>query len=1107
MNRRLAIVFCLVFSGLTALVYQLIWTRLLGFAFGTTTEAVSTVLAVFFGGLALGNLLAARWLSRVVRPLRVYAWLELGIGVFALLSLPLLRELDAVWSVLGVPESGLVRGAVRIGLASLVLLPPTIAMGATLPVVARGLVTSDGTLGRWSAILYTANTFGAVLGAYLCGFWLIPNLGLASSVAVAGAVNLAVAGIVLLCAGDLRAAVEEAPTASPAAPPREAPALPGLPFLVFFGISGFVAIGYEIVWSKIFGIVMEGTLYGFATVLSAYLLGIGIGSLAISGRVDRIRDLPRAFGLLHVAIGATVALGMAVVPFLPYAYNQLGTLAPSGDAVHLLWLIVLPIVLVPTALFGAAFPILIRIYTRDARTVGQGMGIATAVNTAGSIAASLIVGFWWIPEIGTDATLYALLVLDFGVALVVLVHFQTDRGPRRVGSLAGSAAVVGMVALSFNGVKLDAAIAGRQLEPESFADYQQGLRDAARSRALTVEGKSSIVTVYAMPTARLLRTNGLPEAGFNYRPPHYPREAVSLGAWPYLAAGNPRRALVIGLGGGNTLTTLLRTPLESVDVVELERGVKDAVDLMHAGRENPLDDPRVRLRIDDGRNHLLLHALSEAPGYDLVTSQPSHPWRVGAANLFTEDFFRVAREALAEDGVFAAWLNGFRIDPESMLAVVTSFDRVFPGGLLVDIGGGGRDAFLLLGARGPVTLDPAVVAARLAEPELGALLAAQGVDDLPSLFAGIEGPTGAFAGLDPDRTNTDDNAFVETRIPRMLTWQSLDYDAIESRLPADAPVLPALAAPVDVPALGRALLDTRAGPTWPFARKLERLLTAHADAVDPVTAETLRSRAALRDPARHEAARETLASLADAHPSRPEPWRALGDDALARRDFQAAAVAFEAAHARSGAGADAFETGRALQAVDPERAATWFARIPEDERAHYPVLAVFAASRALDGGAEGAAIAAHHDAVRRYALTAEGRARPDIHALLAALATARGDAVRARAHQDADARRRRTLARPILGRAEAALERGDLDEAARRLSEAAKLVPSDEGVLAMRARLAHAAGDDAALDQALRALRAWAPSLEEGVAAENRFRTRHGLPLVSERPQATPPGA
>jgi spermidine synthase len=1113
-KRPWVIVACLVFSGLTALVYQIVWARLLGLAFGTTTEAISTVLAVFFGGLALGNLLAARGLARVQRPLRVYAWLEGAVGVFALLSLPLLRHLDVSYAWLGVPHSPWALAALRLGVAALVLLPPTTAMGATLPVVARGLMDRDGTLGRWSAVLYGANTLGAVLGAALCGFWLIPGLGLTRSLVGAGCINLGVAALVLRVGGAARPAAATAPeavaTAVPGATARRVAAVRGrAAFLVFFGVSGFVAIGYEVVWSKVFGIVMEGTLYGFATVLSSYLLGIGVGSLLMARRVDAIGDLPRTFALLHVAVGASVAIGMAAVPWLPYFYERLGAVAPEGGAIYLLWLLVLPIVLVPTALFGAAFPVLIRIYAPSARAAARGIGIATAVNTLGSIAASLLVGFWAIPSLGSDATVYALLMLELGVALLILVHHLERSSKVGLRTLAGAAAVAATVALSFDGIRLEDAVSGRQLRGTSWSGYARGLSQLAASRALSVEGRSEVVTVYESARGRSLRTNGLPEALVGYAPPHYPGEAVALAIWPYLAARDPRRALVIGLGGGNTVAALLATPLAAVDVVELERGVVRAVGLMHEGEPDPLDDPRVHLQLNDGRNQLLLDTLGGAPRYDLITSQPSHPWRVGAANLFTEDFFHIARGALTEGGTFAAWINGFRTDDEALLSVVASFERVFPGSVLVDASGGARHAFLLLGGRRPIELDLARIAERLRVPATASLLSGYHVRGAADLLASIEGPAAAFARLAHHR-NTDDNAFVETRAPRMLTWKILDFAAIEQRLPLTTPVLPPIAGNLDVGEVARRILQLAAGRPWSQSHRFARLLSAHGTALDPLERDTLRAEAGLRDPRTEARALDALRALARAHPRSVEPLRALGTHLAAqRRDWAGATAAFAEAWSRSRDARDAYDAGRSLDHADPDRAWAWFERIPAARRGDFPRLAFYAAEHEL--GREHpsrAALRARYDDLVTFARSAEGHTLPRVHELAARLAWRLGDERAARAHADADAQQRRERASPDLDRAGRQLARGDPAAAERALRRAAALVPSDERLLDLRAEVAFALGDPAAREQALAELRFWAPSEAQGAAAENRLRARHGLPLVADAvsPTASPPG-
>ena len=1099
MQRRLAIVLCLGFSGLTALIYQIVWTRLLGFAFGTTTEAVAGVLAVFFGGLALGSGLAARWLARVRRPLRLYAWLELGIGAFALLSLPLLRQLDDLTAWIDLDASAAMRTAVRLAAAAAVLLPPTAAMGATLPVVARGLVTEDATLGRTSAILYGANTLGAVLGAYLCGFWLIPELGLGRTIAVAGLVNVAVALAVLALAGGLRSAD---PSAAAGAPETASGSAGAGPFLAFFAVSGFVAIGYEIVWSKVFGIVMEGTLYGFAAVLSAYLLGIGLGSLAMAVWSDRIRDLPGAFGLLHVAIAASVALGIAAVPYLPFAYARLAAAAPGGDAVHLLFALVVPIVLLPTALFGAAFPVLIRIYTRRAARAGRGIGLATAVNTAGSIAGSLSVGFWWIPRIGMDAALFALMVLDLLIALAVLLRFGQSRGTSRMRALAGSTLVLALIALSYGGVHVEQALAGRQVATPDLATYSRELAQASAQHALVIEGRSSIVTVSATPGSRQLRTNGLPEGGFKYEPPHYPLETILLGVVPYLAADAPRRALVIGLGAGNTVNALRRTRLESIEVVELERAVVDALPVLYAGRESPLDDPRVSLRVNDGRNELLLGRHRGGRGYDLIASQPSHPWRIGAANLFTEEFFRLARTNLSETGRFAVWVNGFRIDAEALLAVIASFERVFPGSLLLDIGGNrARNAFLLLGGRGPVSLDPGAMAARIAEPPLAALLTPFGIRSVADVLARSEGPAAVFAAVSPDAGNTDDNAFVETRIPRRFDRSHVDFAAIEARLPPAAPALPPLLTEIDVAEVARSLLRSFAtAPDWPYAAKLERLLRQHGDAVDAVDRATWVAAGRLRNVATETQALAALRELAAAHPHRPEPLRALGlHEALRRSDFRAAADAFAEAHARSGEATDAYDAGRALHHVDPGAAWTWLRKIPKRERGRFPRLAFYAAERALARGVRGDALRTVYTELVLYRNTEEGRELPSVNELLSRMAYALGDVVAGRGFAGAAGRERNQAADALLARAESALDAGRSEAARAALDEAAPLLPGDERLAELRVRLAIADGDPGSLAAALRELRYWAPSLRAGASAENRLRSAHRLTLLPER--------
>jgi spermidine synthase len=1103
MNRRVAAL-ALVFSGFTALVYEIIWTRLLGFTFGATTEAIGTVLAVFFGGMAIGNWLAARLLGRVTRPLRVYALLELGIGVFALASLPLLRQLDAIYALVGADHGVVAIAMIRILAAALVLLPPTIAMGATLPVVARGVVGSDDTLGRWSAILYAANTLGAVSGAYLSGFWLIPSLGLSRSVILAGGVNLLIAAAVFAVAGrqSVGGRALDPGAACAVEPPAEPRRGRGV-FLVFFGISGFVAIGYEVVWSKLFGIVMEGTLHGFAAVLSAYLFGIGAGSLAISPFVDRIRDLPRAFGLLHVAIALAVGVGIALVPLLPYANDRLGGWFGAGEATHLLFLLVVPIVLLPAVLFGAAFPILIRIYTDRAQAVGEGMGMAVAVNTVGAIVASLSIGFWANTALGMDATLFGLILVELLVAILVLFGFQTSRGRQRLSASAAAVVVLGLVSFSFNGVQIDRTIAGRRIQFSDLSEYRSRVQDAIEQQVLVLEGRNSVVTVFEGSSGRSLLTNGLLEAGSMLGPPYLPLTTTLLGILPYLAAESPERALVIGLGGGNTVAALVRTPISRIDVVELEEGVVRGAELLHAGRRNPLEDPRVRLRVNDGRNELLLGRYQGGGSYDLITSQPSHPWLMGAANLFTEEFFALARDNLRGGGVFAMWLNGFRTTPEMLLAVTASFERVFPGAVLADVAPRqDRSAFLLLGMRRPVILDPAEISRRMGDAGIRSLLGFHGIESVEDLLACFEGEAADFAAIAPDAANTDDNAFIETRTVARRGWGKLDFEEVEAKLAPNAPVLPPVSGEVDVAAAARTLLELVGGPGENSpAAKLERLLRNDAENLDPVLVATLRADLATRREETEAEAVEALRGLARAHPDRPEPLRALAAHLEVRKGaFAEAARAFGEAHARSQDPQDAFDAARLLDRLDPEAASEWIRRIPEAERERFPQLALYEAKAVLRSGERGEAVRVALEALGRLRDTEQGRQLVGVNAVMAELAEAAGERLAARGFRDVDHRERAARAMPWIQQAKRALEEERLGEAEAWLSKAEALMPAKTEVLLLRARLALARKDAEGLRAALAELRSWAPTLADAVVAENRFRQESGLPLLPERP-------
>jgi len=686
--------------------------------------------------------------------------------------------------------------------------------------------------------------------------------------------------------------------------------------------------------------------------------------------------------------------------------------------------------------------------------------------------------------------------------VVALLRVQSNTEPRQVGALAFAIAVALTVALAFPGAKAGAVIAGRNVKSDTLVGYQSDVTRVESSLRFLAEGRNFIVSVHQTPSGRILNNNGLAEAALHYGPPYLSLEEALLGILPYLSSQSPKRALVVGLGGGNTLNALRATAVAKIDVVELEPKVLDGLDVLYEGRESPLSDPRISVILNDGRNELLRGRYTPTKRYDIIASQPSHPWLAGAANLFTEEFFALARENLTDTGVFALWVNGFRKDSTSVLAIATSFERIFPGSLMVDAGmGRPRESLILLGGLHPMKLHTARLSERLEEPALHAFLHLFGIESPEDLLARCEGPTTSFAAIAPDAANTDDNAFVEMRIPR-LRIKELDFAGIEGKLAARGPVLPESEGAIDVAAVAKSLLRLFSDqPKWAYTAKLERLLRVNGASLDPVTSQSLLLAGRLRRPEARAAALAQLRLLATTSQSRPEPLRALGHDLAVRaQDFRAAGDVFAEAFGRSNDSEDAYDAARAYYQVDPRLAAQWAEKIAAKDRSRFPRLVVYEAERALAAGADPAELRRLFAELLRYRDTEEGRERTWINALVGRFAAALGDDRASRRYADLDHDGRETRALPILQRAADAIGQGNTDEAGRAIVEAEELLPGSARVADLRVRLAAKRSDPRALVQAFADVRAAASTIAAGISAENTLRLELGLPLLPMLP-------
>ncbi|HWP43503.1 MAG TPA: fused MFS/spermidine synthase, partial [Blastocatellia bacterium] len=428
-DRRAAtwiILLCFFASGMSGLIYQVVWVRELVLVFGATTFAVSTVLTAFMGGLALGSFVFGRRSSRIKRPLRLYGLIEIGIGLYGLAVPVIFAALPSIyhpfWQWLHL--SFLALSVIRFVFAGLVLVLPTALMGATLPVLASYYARDPNRVGLRVGSLYSLNTFGAVCGAFATGFVLIPAFGMMATTAVAAALNILLGLVALSFARNHEVAppVEEQEEIAPARKAKPAPrktasgparAASGRNaerldrsgvaiVLVCFALSGFIALGYEVIWSRVLALIIGSSVYAFSIMLTTFLVGLALGASLASRIVDRIRRPVMAFALLELGVGATSMIGAYLFNELPYIFMQLYRwLETSAFGLLLLarFLVASLVMIVPTLLLGALFPLVVRIMALSSReqTTGRTVGDAYAVNTVGAIAGSFASGFILIP--------------------------------------------------------------------------------------------------------------------------------------------------------------------------------------------------------------------------------------------------------------------------------------------------------------------------------------------------------------------------------------------------------------------------------------------------------------------------------------------------------------------------------------------------------------------------------------------------------------------------------------------------------------------------------------------------------------------------------------
>jgi spermidine synthase len=749
------------FSGASGLIYEVLWTRRLTHIFGSTTLAVSTVLAAFMAGLAGGSVVLGRWADRNrSRALRAYGLLELAIALFGFLVPLLLRALEGVYVRLAplLEASPTLFFVAQFLLAGAVIVVPCALMGGTLPVLARWLVGRETEIGGRVGALYAANTLGACAGTAAATYLLLPNAGVRSSELVAVAINVAAGLAALGLAGRTRvaAAAPQAAEGAPLpAPAGESHARARL-LLAAIALSGFAAMVDEVTWSRLVGLVFGSSVYAFGLMLLLFLAGIAIGS-ALFTRLGAA-DPARVLGLALVGNAFAALAGIALVPSLPLAYMR-GFPAVGGA---FLWEQALQIVttaplLLPMAiLFGVAFPAAVAA-TADLRSTGRGVGRVTAWNTAGTVAGAFLGGFVLIPQLGLRASL-TLAAAATAVGGVLALARHGDETWRRGAAIAGASALaVALVlpawprGLLAQGAGFYAAVYGTS----------QGLRDAEKRSELLFykDGIATTLSVDRQGPYRFYRSNGKTDASTE---PGDMANQLLLGHLPMLLHPAPVDVFVLGLGTGVSAAAAARYPVRSIDIADIESAVRDATRLFAPENRNILSDPRVRFLVADGRNALLARDKS----YDVIISDPSDVWVAGVGNLFTREFYELARRRLKPGGVMVQWFHMHSLPPEQMKLIVGTFRSVFPNASLWRPN---RGDVILLGSVEPLPWDLARLRQRFEKvPGVADDLRTIGFWHPLSIFAAfvLEGEDLQRMLADVSALHTDDRPVVEYLSPR-----------------------------------------------------------------------------------------------------------------------------------------------------------------------------------------------------------------------------------------------------------------------------------------------------------------------------------------------------
>ena len=752
-------------SGAASLVYQVIWFKQLQFVLGSSTFAVSVTVASFFFGLSLGSWLGGRLADRLLRPLRVYGVLELSLSVVSLMVTVLLSNWS-VWAPSLAPllgERSFKSHVLTILVSFSALVLPTMLMGGTLPLLAKYLIREQQALARRIGLLYGVNTLGAAIGSAAVGLVLIGALGVWQSALVGSAIYVSIAVLAGLLVWRAPAATKPQPAAlapiadSPSAgSPVDSADSSGsvLALVLVFGVSGFVSIAYEVLWFRILANFSLHTVYAFSAMLSTYLLGLVLGALIcakfLAPRKDRLLIyfaklqllIASAAWLTEALLGRSRNILLAIAPLPERMGIPAAILDPLASTTEIIFLCLL-VFLIPTTLIGIGFPLASELTIHHLPALGRRLGKLYAFNTLGGTLGSLTAGFFLLPYLGTQASLTVIITLNLVLFVVTVASQPSLRRDRRLWRLGVEGAVVFGVAMWLLG-------------PRYLADAQTRFQDGRVLAFEETRDATFVVMGYHSDEAghyQQLLVNGRSYA--NNAPPGR-RYMATLAHLPALLHPEPQSVLIACVGTGTTVGALtLHRGLQAIKAVDLSQAVFDFAPLFEPLNHRFALQPQVESIVADARHYLL----TSEHEFDIITFEPPPPQDAGVVNLYSREFYQLAKRRLEPGGIVAQWVPLDMSRQALPRMMIRTMMAEFPH---VSLWIPNRMEGVVIGSMEPLRIDLAKWRQRMSVPTLGTDMEAIGFrspEDLAATFVAANSALANLVGNGP--IVTDDHPRIE----------------------------------------------------------------------------------------------------------------------------------------------------------------------------------------------------------------------------------------------------------------------------------------------------------------------------------------------------------